>query len=92
MMPVYNEFKDSGFTIIGVANEIDNTDRLRVTLEREKFPWVNLVEINNQSGIWEKYRIPNAAGGTFLVGKDGKILAISPSAEEVRTILTRKFK
>jgi len=92
MIPVYNEFKNSGFTIIGVANEIDNTDKLRMALEREKFPWLNLVEINNQNAIWSKYRIPNAAGGTFLVDKDGKILAISPSAEEVRTILTKKLK
>ena len=90
MIPVYNEFKDSGFTIIGVANEIDNTVQLRTTLEREKFPWLNLVEINNQNGIWAKYRIP--AGGTFLVDKDGKILAISPSAENVRAILLRKLK
>jgi peroxiredoxin len=92
MIPVYNEFKNSGFTIIGVANEIDNTDKLRMTLEREKFPWLNLVEINNQNAIWAKYGIPNAAGGTFLVDKDGKILAVSPSAEEVRNILTKKLK
>ncbi len=92
MIPVYNEFKDSGFTIIGVANEIDNTDQLRVTLEHEKFPWLNLVEINNRNGIYAKYKIPDAAGGTFLIDKAGKILAISPSAEEVRTILTKMLK
>ena len=92
MIPVYNQFKDSGFTIIGVANEIDNTDQLRTTLEREKFPWLNLVEINSQNGIWAKYRIPDQAGGTFLVDKDGKILAISPSAEQVGIILSQKLK
>lgn len=92
MIPVYNEFKDSSFTIIGVANEIDNTDKLKMAIAREKFPWLNLVEINNQNGIWVKYGIPNAAGGTFLVDKDGKILAVSPSAEEVRSILTKKIK
>ena len=43
MIPVYNEFKNSGFTIIGVANEIDNTNQLKKTLEREKFPLVNLI-------------------------------------------------
>jgi len=92
MIPVYNEFKDSGFTIIGVADEINNSDQLRATLEREKFPWLNLVEINYRNGIWAKYKIPDAAGGTFLVDKDGKILAISPSDEEVRTILIQKLK
>lgn len=92
MIPVYNEFRNSGFTIVGVAGEIDNTNQLKKTLEREKFPWINLVELNNQNGIWIKYGIPNAGGGTFLVDKDGKILAIKPTAEEVRNILTQKFK
>ena len=92
MIPVYNEFKNSGFTIIGVANEIDNTNQLKKTLEREKFPWVNLIELNNENGIWLKYGIPGAGGKTFLVDKDGKILAIKPTAEEVRNILIQKLK
>lgn len=91
MIPVYNEFKNSGFTIIGVAREFDNTNQLVKTLEREKFPWINLVELNNQNGIWIKYGKPTAGGGTFLVDKDGKILAIEPTAEEVRNILTEKL-
>lgn len=92
MIPVYNEFKNSGFTIVGVAREFDNTNQLKKTLEREKFPWMNLIELNNQNGIWIKYGKPTAGGGTFLVDKDGKILAIEPTAEEVRNILTEKLK
>jgi peroxiredoxin len=92
MIAVFNEFKDSGFTIVGVAGEIENTDQLKRTLEREKFPWINLIELNNQNGIWTKYGIPNSGGGTFLVDQDGKILAINPTANEVRDILTKKNK
>lgn len=92
MIPVYNEFKNSGFTIVGVAREFDNTNQLKNTLEREKFPWINLIELNNQNGIWIKYGIPTAGGRTFLVDRDGIILAIRPSAEEVKNILTQKLK
>jgi peroxiredoxin len=92
MIPVYNEFKNTGFTIVGVAREFDNTNQLKNALEREKFPWINLVELNNQNGIWIKYGIPTAGGRTFLVDKEGKILAIAPTAEEVRNILTEKLK
>jgi peroxiredoxin len=91
MIPVYNEFKDSGFTVIGVANEFDNIDRLRKTLEKEKFPWLNLVELDGKHSVMAKYNLTNAAGGTFLVDKDGKILAINPTAEEVRSILAEKL-
>jgi peroxiredoxin len=92
MIPVYNEFQNHGFTIVGVAAEQDNTDQLKTTLEREKFPWVNLVELNNQNGIWIKYGIPNSGGGTFLVDSNGKILAITPTAKEVKDILKQKIK
>lgn len=91
MIPVYDEFKNSGFTILGVAAEIDNTDALKKTLDREKFPWKNLIDLNNQNGIWNKYGVSNSGGGTFLVGPDGTILAIKPSADEVRKILTEKL-
>ncbi len=91
MKPVYEEFKDRGFTIIGVAAEIDNTDRLLSRLEKEQFPWLNLLELDHKNGIWQKYGCANAGGLTFLVDKDGTILAIGPDADEVRSILTEKL-
>lgn len=83
MKPVYEQYKDKGFTVIGVAREFDNTDKLLVALKREKFPWRNLVELDDKNEIWLKYNIPFSGGRTFLIDKDGKILAIDPSAEEV---------
>jgi len=38
MVPVYNEFKDKGFTIVGVAGELKNTSRLAKFLKKEKWP------------------------------------------------------
>lgn len=91
MIPVYNEYKDNGFTIVGVAAEIDNTDRLKKALEREKFPWLNLVELDHQNKIWDKYGISYSGGKTFLVDRNGEIIAISPTSEEVRKILKEKL-
>jgi hypothetical protein len=51
-----------------------------------------LLELNNENRIWLKYGIPGAGGKTFLVDKYGKILAIKPTAEEVRNILIQKLK
>lgn len=92
MIPVYEKFKDKGFTICGVAGEINNTDRMVKTIEKEKFPWINLVELDHKNHIWDKYGVSNSGGGTFLVDKDGTILAISPTADEVNGILTGKLK
>ncbi|MDD2611647.1 MAG: hypothetical protein PHR38_02535 [Bacteroidales bacterium] len=36
--------------------------------------------------IWEKYGVGNGGGATFLVDKNGIILAMSPTDEEVKVI------
>jgi len=92
MIPVYEEFKDKGFTICAVAAEIKNTNQLKIRLEKEKFPWINLVDLDNKNQIWYKYGVPNSGGGTFLVDAEGKIIAINPTADEVKNILTEKLK
>ena len=92
MIPIYEEYKDKRFTVVGVAGEYRNTDRLKIALKKYKFPWVNLVELDKEKGIWNKYGIPNAAGGTFLVDMDGIILAINPTGEEIKKILDKKLK
>lgn len=91
MVSVYEDYKDKGFTVVGVAAEIDNIERLIARLEKEKFPWMNLVELNHQNNIWHKYGISNSGGKTFLVDKNGEIIAIGPSADEVRKILEEKL-
>ncbi len=65
MIPVYEEYKDKGFTICGVAAEINNTDQLKERLKIEKFPWINLVDLDKKNQIWLKYGVPNAGGVRF---------------------------
>lgn len=89
MIPIYEEFAGPDFTIIGVAGEFNNTDALKNRMEKEKFPWLNLVELDKQNGLWNKYGVSNSGGGTILVDKKGEILAINPTATEVREILNK---
>lgn len=87
MIPVYEEFKDNGFVIIGVAGEFYNTKKMEGILEKEKYPWLNLIEIDRQNKIWNKYGIPKSGGKSFLIDKKGEIIAMHPTADEVRKIL-----
>ncbi len=91
MLPVYEDYKDKGFTIVGVAGEFKNTKNLEKFLKKNKFPWLQLVDLDRKCKIWSKYGIGNAAGGTFLIDKNGKILVINPSAEEVRKELKKRL-
>jgi len=88
MIPVYEEFKDKGFSIIGVAREFNDSKALEKRLGLELFNWLNLVEMDDKNGIWNKYGITNAAGKMVLIGKDGKILAVDAYEDEVRKILS----
>lgn len=89
MVPVYNDFKDKGFTVIGVAREKDNTERLTKFLEKEKWPWLQLTDVDGENKIWQKYGIPNSGGELILIDKTGTVLAVNPTAEEVRQHLEK---
>ncbi len=89
MIPVYNEFASKGFTVVGVAREYGGPEFGIRAIEKDGYPWVNLLELDDKGGIWGLYRIQSSMGGTFLVGADGKIVAVKPTPEEVRAYLLK---
>ncbi len=91
MVPLYDEYKDKGFTIIGVAGEFKNTDRLVKFLKKEKWEWTNLVELDRKNKIWQKYGVDGGGGGIFLIDENGLILAKDPTATEVRKELESRL-
>lgn len=91
MIPVYEKYKSKGFTIVGVARE-KTVQTAKAAALQDGYPWLNLVEINDAGNIWFKYCVGNSGGGTFLVDRDGKILAIGPSPEEVERILEKMLE
>ena len=82
MIPVYEEFQNLGFEIVGVAR--GNTDNLNEFVKDKIYPWINLIDYNNENRIWDKYSISNSGGGIFLITSSGKIIAIDPSAAEIK--------
>lgn len=90
MMPVYEEFRDRGFTVVGVAREGDAED-MRKAIEQDGYRWLNLLELNDRAMIWERYGCGNGGGKTVLVDRDGTILAVNPKVDEVREVLNRKL-
>ncbi|WP_291589167.1 TlpA family protein disulfide reductase [Bacteroides sp.] len=88
MIPVYEAYKDRGFVIVGVARE-RKADDMRNAVAKDKYPWLNLLELNDAGKIWEQYGVGNGGGCTYLVDKEGKILAIHPTAEEVKVWLEK---
>ena len=88
-IPLYNKYKDKGFTIVGVASELESED-MRLAVEKDGYPWLNLIALRGVENIWERYGV-RGAGEVFLVDRDGTILTIGATAEEVEQILKERL-
>ena len=90
LIPVYEEFHDKGFVVVGVAREKDTSVAAEAAVKLDKYPWENLVELNDVEQIWVKYGIGNAGGGDFLIDENGIIVAVSPSIDEIKHFLKNR--
>ncbi len=73
--------------VIGIIGGIKNLLEYETAKLKYKYPWNVYPEVNKEKMIWEKYGIPNAGGGQFLIDKSGKILAINPDIESILSIV-----
>jgi len=83
MIPVYEQYKDSGFSIFAVVGGINDKSSFLQSIRKFHYPWLLTSDVNDENKIWEKYGIPNAGGEEFLVDKNGIIVAINPSPIEI---------
>ena len=92
LIPVYEEFRDKGFVVIGVARERNTPAAAEAAIKMDGYHWENLVELNDTEQIWNKYGVGNGGGEVFLIDEKGIIVAISPTVEEIRKFLLDKYK
>lgn len=83
MIPLYEQYRDSGFTVVGVAREAENLKALNRAIEQDNYPWPQLVELDDRIHLWSQYGCGNAAGRRLLINAEGVILAIDPTIEEL---------
>ena len=92
IVPLYNQYKDKGFEVVGIAREFKDLNALKSRLSKEQFNWMNLVELDDENGIWSKYVIADGAGLLVLTDQAGVILAVNPSPEELEKIIKGKLQ
>ena len=89
LIPLYEKYRDRGFTVVGVAREQNSADAMIAAIERDGYPWLNLIELNDVNRIWRKYHAGNGGGKIVLVDRDGTILAVNPTTEEIAATLEK---
>lgn len=84
MIPVYEQYKDKGFGIVGISR--DNLKTMKKTATKDGYPWINLSD--NESNIaFKKYGLDNAAGGTFLLDTDGHVILVNGEIDEMTHLI-----
>ncbi|WP_138482357.1 TlpA disulfide reductase family protein [Dyadobacter bucti] len=84
---MYDKFKDKGFSIYGVSLD-DNEKAWKTAIERDNLKWNHGSELKKwNSGVAQAYGV-NAIPATFLLDKDGKIIAKNLRGPALETKLT----
>lgn len=88
MVPVYHEFSKYDFIVVGIAGQFDDIKSVETRLEKDNYPWITLIEYPSDESIWNDYGVKWSGGIMFLLDKNGKIVLINPSPDEVRNVLS----
>lgn len=88
LIPLYEKWKDKGFTVVGIARENGEIKAMEKAIEQDGYPWINLIELNDAHNIWNMYRAGNSGGKIVLVHPSGIIMAIDPDADKIDYLLT----
>ena len=88
MIPVYEKYKDKGFTVVAIARERKRED-MENAARKDGYPWQSLLELNDENGVWRKNGAGNAGGAMYLIDRDGTILSTSTDAEELEPLIRK---
>jgi len=89
IIPIYNEYRNRGLNVFSLAHEFKSTDAMRKAVERHAFPWPCLVDLDDEFGVFRKHGTQNMA--LFLIDRDGTIIAVPNSIDELKAKLEEIF-
>ena len=90
IIPLYNQYHDRGLNVFSLAHEFKSTDAMLKAVERNSYPWPCLVDLDDEFGVFRKHGTANSA--LFLIDRDGTIIVVPNSVEELEQQLQKIFK
>ena len=88
MIPVYEKYKDHGFTVIGIAREND-VSLMTEAAQKDGYPWQSLIDVKDELKVWQKNGLSFAGGGMYLIDRNGIILSTSTDADELEPLIKK---
>ena len=89
VLPVYSKYHDKGFEIYGISID-DNKAPWLKAVKQDKSDWIHVIDTKAATGneltqTWNIQYIPS----TFLIDKEGKIVAASLEKDELENLLKK---
>lgn len=88
-LPLYKKYKDKGFEVYSVSIDADKQAWVKA-VKQDNIQWLHVIDTQAANGnqltqTWDLKYIPS----TFLIDKDGKVVAVGPEKEELESLLKR---
>lgn len=92
MQSVYSKYKSKGFEIFGVSVD-DKQGAWLNAVRQDKIDWLQVIDNKATTGtpllrVWNVRYIPS----TFLIDKQGKLVAVNPDKEGLQLLLADMLK
>ncbi|MEO5945868.1 MAG: TlpA disulfide reductase family protein [Chitinophagaceae bacterium] len=83
---LYSKFKDKGFEVFSVSLD-DNINAWEKAVKKDKITWQQVNENGGWSAKTARQWFIEALPTTFLIGKDGKLMAMDLSEKQLEQVL-----
>jgi peroxiredoxin len=91
VVKLYKKYKDQGFVVYGISIDANKNEWL-AAVDQEK---ITYTQVNDKSG-WNSFTASqynvNAIPSTYLLDKDGKIVAINAEGAELQRMIKRLLR
>ena len=76
--------------VFSVVGGVDEKEKAIRAIEKHAYSWASHLEIKEEHNIWAKYGVSGGGGGQFLYDASGTLVAINPSIDELKELVSQK--
>jgi peroxiredoxin len=91
LVRLYNEYKDKGFEIFSVSID-KNTTQWKNAIRHDGYVWGNVCDLNGYGGPTAALYTVTAIPNSFLLDKNGRIIAKNPRGKNLESKLAELMK
>lgn len=89
MRSLYSKYRDKGFEIYSISLDTEKSD-WTTAIKEDGTTWKHVIETAGPGALSTKWKIQYIPS-TFLLDKDGKLVAVDPSKDKIESFLKRNL-